>query len=180
MWQGAALAIKEQAMPGTERELTFRFLAEPTDVNYGGKVFGGAVMKWIDQIAYALAVSWSGRYAVTVYVGGIHFERPIGIGNMVEVRARIMHTGTTSMHIGIDVKASDPRTDDTPERATHCIIVFVALDDADKPTAVPQFIPHTDEERELKAYALHFAALRNSVDGERKAFLARFEPTRGG
>lgn len=56
-------------MQGSQRGLTLRFLAEPTDVNFGGKVFGGAVMKWIDQAAYALAVAWSGRYAVTDYVG---------------------------------------------------------------------------------------------------------------
>ncbi|MEO1712470.1 MAG: acyl-CoA thioesterase, partial [Bacteroidota bacterium] len=32
--------------------LTFQFISEPTDVNYGGKVHGGQVMKWIDQTAY--------------------------------------------------------------------------------------------------------------------------------
>lgn len=164
-------------MPGQTRELTFRFLAEPADVNYGGKVFGGAVMKWIDNIAYALAIAWSGRYAVTVYVGGIHFERPIAIGHMVEIRARLMHTGSSSMHIGIDVKASDPRAGSTPERTTHCIIVFVAIDDAGKPCAVPAFVPASDEERELEAYAIHFARLRSAIDAERDQFLARFEPT---
>ena len=45
-------------MRGEQRELTFRFLAEPTDVNYGGKVHGGVVMKWIDQVGYAAAVGW--------------------------------------------------------------------------------------------------------------------------
>ena len=49
-----------------QRDLTMRFLAEPTDVNFGGKVHGGAVMKWIDQAAYAAAVGWCGTYAVTV------------------------------------------------------------------------------------------------------------------
>ena len=52
-------------MPGAQSEVTFRFLAEPTDVNFGGKVHGGMVMKWIDQAGYAAAVSWSGRYCVT-------------------------------------------------------------------------------------------------------------------
>ena len=47
-------------MSGQQRELTMRFLAEPTDVNYGGKVHGGEVMKWIDQAGYAAAVGWSG------------------------------------------------------------------------------------------------------------------------
>ena len=32
-----------------QRNVSLRFLAEPGDVNFGGKVHGGAVMKWIDQ-----------------------------------------------------------------------------------------------------------------------------------
>jgi acyl-CoA hydrolase len=163
-------------MPGRRRELTFRFLAEPGDVNYGGKVFGGAVMKWIDQAAYALAVGWSGRYAVTVHVGGLEFERPIAIGHLVEVRARLMRTGRTSMHIGVEVKAADPRRGEAPGRTTHCIVVFVALDEAGRPTEVPPFEPRTDEERALEAHARHVAELRAALDAERAAFLARLEP----
>jgi acyl-CoA hydrolase len=162
-------------MAGTQRELTFRFLAEPTDVNYGGKVFGGAVMKWIDQTAFACAVGWSGRYCVTVYVGGIQFEQPINIGALVEVRARILHTGTTSIHIGIDVHARDPR-EDTTKRTTHCIIVFVAMGEDGKPVPVTPFTPANDEERELQAYALRIMALRQSIEAERKQFLQRFDP----
>jgi acyl-CoA hydrolase len=164
-------------MPGTQRELALRFLAEPTDVNYGGQVFGGAVMKWIDQAAYALAVGWCGHYAVTVYVGGIQFENPIAIGSLVEVRARLLHTGRTSMHIGIDVHAADPRAASTaPRRTTHCIIVFVGVDEARKPVAVPAYLPDSDEERELQAYALRFMELRQGVEAERRAYLARFDP----
>lgn len=164
-------------MPGTQSELTLRFLAEPGDVNYGGQVFGGAVMKWIDQAGYALAVAWSGRYAVTVYVGGIQFENPIAIGSLVEVRARLLHTGTSSMHIGIDVHAADPRESGMPpRRTTHCIIVFVAVDEARKPVAVPAWQPVGDEARQLEAYALRFMELRRGVEAERRAFLKRFEP----
>jgi acyl-CoA hydrolase len=45
--------------------LHMSFLAEPTDVNFGGHVHGGEVMKWMDQIGYALAVKFSKGYAVT-------------------------------------------------------------------------------------------------------------------
>jgi hypothetical protein len=37
------------SMVHRQRGVTLRFLAEPGDVNFGGKVHGGAVMKWIDQ-----------------------------------------------------------------------------------------------------------------------------------
>ena len=47
--------------------ITLRFLAEPSTVNFGGKVHGGTVMKWIDEAGYACATSWSKRYCVTVY-----------------------------------------------------------------------------------------------------------------
>ena len=80
-------------MPGTERSLTLRFLAEPADVNFGGKVHGGAVMKWIDLSAYGCAAGWSGKYCITAYVGGMHFVKPILVGNIVEVEAKVIYTG---------------------------------------------------------------------------------------
>lgn len=107
--------------PKKERELTLRFLAEPTDVNYGGRVHGGTVMKWIDQAGYTCAAGWSEQYCVTVYVGGIRFYKPILISNMVEVRAKLIYTGTTSMHIAVDVSAGDPK-DRVYTKTTHCII----------------------------------------------------------
>jgi acyl-CoA hydrolase len=160
-------------MAGTQRELTFRFLAEPTDVNFGGKVHGGAVMKWIDQAGYACAAGWAGSYCVTVYVGGIQFERPIQVGQIVEVRAQLVHTGSTSMHVAVDVAARDT-TAEQAERTTHCLMVFVAVDAERKPTAVPAYVPRSDEELELAAYAQRMMTMRKSLEAERRTFLARF------
>ena len=164
-------------MAGTQRELIFRFLAEPTDVNFGGKVHGGAVMKWIDQAGYACAAGWAGSYCVTVYVGGIQFERPIQVGQVVEVRAQLVHTGTTSMHVAVDVAARDT-TAEHAERTTHCLMVFVAVDDQRKPVAVPTYVPKSDEERELSGYALRMMSMRKQIEAERRNFLARFHVPR--
>jgi acyl-CoA hydrolase len=151
-------------MPGQQREVTFRFLTEPTDVNFGGKVHGGMVMKWIDQAGYAAAVGWSGRYCVTVAVGGIQFVEPILIGDLVTVRCKLIHTGTSSMHFAVDVLARDPK--DPQERlATSCVIVFVALDSPDgKPTAVPSWQPNDDEDRRLADYARRMMGLSKAME----------------
>ncbi|MEF9479930.1 hypothetical protein OWR28_21430 [Chryseobacterium sp. 1B4] len=85
------------------KPITFQFISEPSDVNYGGNVHGGSVMKWIDQAGYACATTWSGNYSVTVYVGGIRFYDPIKIGEVVKVDAQVIYTGTSSMHIAINV-----------------------------------------------------------------------------
>ena len=79
--------------------ITLRFLAEPSTINFGGKVHGGTVMKWIDEAGYACATRWAKNYCVTVSVGNIRFERPIRIGDLVEVEARLAYTGKTSMNI---------------------------------------------------------------------------------
>ncbi len=158
-------------MSGTQRELTLRFLAEPTDVNFGGKVHGGAVMKWIDQAGYACAAGWSGCYCLTVYVGGIQFERPIRIGQLVEAHAQVVHTGTTSMHVAVTISARDP-TEDRVERTTHCLMVFVAVDAERNPVPVPNFVPVSDEEKNLCGYARRIMGMRKEIEAERRRFLA--------
>ena len=157
-----------------QREMTLRFLAEPSDVNFGGKVHGGAVMTWIDQAGYACAVGWSGRYCVTLYVGGIRFFRPIVIGHVVEVRARVIYTGTTSMHIAVDVRSADPR-DGQYAQTTHCVIIFVAVDDAGKPAHVPPWTPQTESDRAQEAYARRLMELRKGIEAEMDAARERDE-----
>ena len=158
-------------MQGIEkrREVVLRFLAEPTEVNFGGKVHGGTVMKWIDQAGYACAVGWSGQYCVTIYVGGIRFYHPIQIGDLVEVQAMLIYTGTTSMHIAVDVRAGDPKAPQL-RKTTHCIIIFVAVDRDGKPTPVPAWIPQTEGDHKLQAYARQLMALRKGVEDEMSQF----------
>ena len=153
-------------MSGRQRLLELRFLAEPADVNYGGKVHGGVVMKWIDQTGYAAALGWSGRYCVTVAVGGIRFVAPIRIGDLVTVSAKLVHTGTSSMHFAVDVSARDPREGGAGERlCTHCVIVFVALDSVEgAPTPVPTWSPRDDEDRRLSDYATQVMALSKGIE----------------
>ncbi len=148
-----------------QRQITLRFLAEPTDVNFGGKVHGGAVMKWIDQAGYACAVGWSAHYCVTVYVGGIRFERPIMIGHVVEVAAKVIYTGRTSMHLAVDVSAGDPRSGSVSP-TTHCLMVFVAMDESNKPVPVPKWIPETDDDKNLERYATRMMELRQKITDE--------------
>ncbi|MHC1480342.1 acyl-CoA thioesterase [Frateuria aurantia] len=140
-------------MSGKQFETSLRFLAQPGDVNFGGKVHGGMVMKWIDQAGYACAVSWSGAYCVTASVSGIQFVSPIHIGEVVTVHAQVIHTGRSSMQIAVDVRTQDLRTG-ASRLATSCVMVFVALDAPDgKPTPVPAWVPNGESERQMQDYA---------------------------
>lgn len=153
-----------------KNSLTFQFISEPTDVNYGGKVHGGVVMKWIDQIAYACARDWSETYCVTVYVGGIRFYRPIQIGQMVKLDSKIIYTGSSSMHIAVDVFSRDLNSKKF-EKTTHCIIVFVAIDENGKPNSVKKWIPKTESDKQLEQYAIKLMDLRKQIEDEMQPFL---------
>ena len=145
-------------MSDTNPEISLRFLAEPNDVNFGGNVHGGTIMKWIDQAAYACACNWSKNYCVTVYVGGIRFVQPVKVGHMVQAKARIIHTGRTSMHILVNVYSKNLKLD-SYKLTTRCIIIFVAMDEEGNPTPVPEWVPETEDDKKLEIFA------RKSVEG---------------
>lgn len=152
-------------------KVTFQFISEPTDINFGGKVHGGVVMKWIDQTSYTCARNWAELYCVTVYVGGIRFLKPINIGDVVKIEAKVIYTGTTSIHIAVDVYGSDFSTDEF-EKKTHCVIVFVAVDDEGKPTPVKKWVPKTAHDKKMWDYALRLKELRTNIANEMEPYIS--------
>ncbi len=157
-------AMKEQTYTPASAapEATLRFLAAPTDVNWGGKTHGGTVMRWIDEAAYVCAAGWSAGNCVAAYSGGIRFYRPIMIGHIVEVRARLLHTGRSSMHISVHVRSGDPKAPQM-QLTTHCLTIFVGLDDEHRPSPVPRWTPETAEDRRLDSHAQHLMQLRSRL-----------------
>jgi acyl-CoA hydrolase len=162
-----------------EREITLRFLAEPTDINFEGKVRGDAVMKWIDRAGYACAVGWSGQYCVTVYVGAIRFYKPVLIDNVAEVSAKLIYTGRTSVHVTVEVSAGDPK-EARLTKTRRCVIVFVALDDQGAPAEIERWRPETEEDAVLEQYAKRLMELRKGIEeGARIHAWLRAERDRG-
>ena len=137
-------------------------LPPPTDVNWGGKVHGGTVMRWIDDAAYVCASGWAQGPTAVVYVGGFRFYRPLLIGHVVEVEARLLHTGRSSMHISVHVRSGDPKEQER-RLTTHSALVYVALDDAGRPTPVRPWTPAGDEDEALDRHARHLVELRSVV-----------------
>ena len=150
-------------------KISFQFISEPSDVNYGGKVHGGVVMKWIDQTAYTCARNWAETYCVTVYVGGIRFYKPINIGDVIKIDAYVIYTGNTSIHIAVDVFARNI-ANQTFEKKTHCVIVFVSVDDDGKPLKVKKWIPTTVKAKKLEGYAKRLKELRQQISEEMMPF----------
>ncbi len=139
---------------GRDDRITLRFMTTPADTAAGGRsIAAGSVMEWIDKAGYACAVGWAGTYCVTAYVGNVLHRRPIAPGSLVEVQARLIHTGRTSMHVVATVSAASVR-DRVYRAATTCILIFVAKDSDGRPTAVSEWRPSSHSDHALAAAAL--------------------------
>lgn len=66
-----------------EKTLEMTVLMTPEMVNFSGKVHGGAILKLLDQVAYACAARYSGHYVVTLSVDQVFFRHPVHVGELV-------------------------------------------------------------------------------------------------
>ncbi|MDR2281027.1 MAG: acyl-CoA thioesterase [Gordonia sp. (in: high G+C Gram-positive bacteria)] len=157
----AAMSDADYSGTSAALNVSTRFLAAPTDVNWGGKAHGGRVMGWIDDAAYLCAVRWWSGEAVTVYMGGVRFYRPIHIGQVVEVQARLIHTGRQTMHVALHVYAHWPREGrETRRLVAHSLTVLAALDVNGEATEVKPWIPQLPKDIALDLHARDLISIR--------------------
>ncbi len=140
-------------------QLTMTVLMTPDMSNFSGNVHGGTILKFLDQVAYACASRYAGRYVVTLSVDQVMFRQPIHVGELVTFLAAINHTGNSSMEVGIKVLAENIQTQDV-RHANSCFFTMVAVDDQRKPIAVSPIQPSTDIEKRRYAAAVVRKKLR--------------------
>ncbi|MBB3231787.1 acyl-CoA thioesterase [Halomonas stenophila] len=127
--------MDEQAPPG-QHELTMTVLMTPDMANFSGKVHGGAILKKLDEVAYACASRYAGHYVVTLSVDQVLFKQPIHVGELVTFLACVNHVGRSSMEIGIKVVAEDIQNK-LIRHTNSCYLTMVAVDGDGKPARVP-------------------------------------------
>jgi len=137
---------KLQGRRVSESEMTTARLMMPTDANVLGNVFGGSIMKYMDEIAAIVAWRHAGTNVVTASIDRMNFYAPVYVGNLLVLKAAVNFVGTTSMEIGVRIEAVDPST----RKGTHtgsCYLTYVALDSKGRPTPVPPLVATTSEEK---------------------------------
>lgn len=144
-------------------QLSMTVLMTPDTANFSGNVHGGTILKLLDQVAYACASRYAGRYVVTLSVDQVMFRQPIQVGELVTFLASVNHTGNTSMEIGIKVIAEDIRTQ-LQRHVNSCFFTMVAVDDQRNPASVPPLALATAEERRRHASAVARKQMRRETE----------------
>ena len=118
----------------------------PMDANTSGNVFGGAILRLIDEVGSVVALKHARGNVVTASVDRMDFYHPVYIGDMLRLSASINYVHKTSMEVGVRVEAENPFTGDVRHTGT-CFLTYVALDKDRKPCVIPSLSLETDDEK---------------------------------
>ncbi|MEK8052982.1 acyl-CoA thioesterase [Ideonella sp. DXS22W] len=149
-------------------QLTMTVLMTPDTANFAGNVHGGTILKLLDQVAYACASRYAGRYVVTLSVDQVMFRQPVHVGELVTFMACVNHTGSTSMEVGIKVVAQNIRSQAT-RHVNSCFFTMVAVDDDRRPVPVMPLCPTSPDERRRHAAAVARKELRREFERRAQA-----------
>ncbi len=129
-------------------------LVLPGETNMLNNLFGGELLARMDRISSIAARRHAESFqVVTASVNHVSFNTPIPLGSIVKLEAKVTRAFSSSMEIYVDVWIDDP-IEQKLVKTNNGIYTFVAVDENNKPVAVPQIKPETPEEIERFEAAL--------------------------
>lgn len=117
----------------------------PEHINGYNRLFGGRLMEWIDVVAGVVARRHSGCNVTTAAIDNLQFQGPAHVNSTVVLQGRVTCVGHTSMEIRVDTFVE--HLDGSRTLVNRAYLVMVALDEQEHPTAVPDLILETDEDK---------------------------------
>ena len=121
-----------------------QYLICPAHINHYGRLFGGQLLKWIDELAGIVAIRHCGCTVTTAAIDNLQFRAPAYTGDMIVLRGWVTCVGKSSMEVRVDTyrEALDGRR----EMINEAYIDMVAIDCHGKPQEVPGLLIETEEQ----------------------------------
>lgn len=98
----------------------------PGMTNPGSRLFGGALLSWMDEVSGITAARRTQSNVVTVAIENVQFKKPILLGEFVDVEGAVLSLGRTSLRISVTVWAD--RKDSLREEVANAVFVYVKVD----------------------------------------------------
>ena len=113
-----------------------RIVMMPRDANYLGTIFGGVILSSIDLAGAVEAHRHSEEKLVTVAMHEVKFIAPVFVGDLVSFYTETVKLGNTSVTVRVTVDATRAVVPHETVRVTQAEVVYVAIDEAGKPTPI--------------------------------------------
>ncbi len=133
----------------------------PPHANALGTVFGGQILAWMDICAAVCAQRHTHATVVTAGIDELSFDRPIRVGQVVRLQARVTAVFRTSMEIEVIVEGEDPMLGERWP-CVSAFLTFVAIDRAGGRLPIAPLEITSEEEARLQQAAQQRRAERLS------------------
>lgn len=147
--------------------ITFSQLMLPSHSNFSGKIHGGFILSLLDQIAFACASKYSGKYCVTASVDRVDFLCPVEVGELLTLKASVNYVGRTSIVVGIRVESQNIQTGEVKHCNSSYFTMICKEENGDKSEAPKLILKNTNEVRRFYK-ALHRIEEHRKLKGHMK------------
>ena len=134
-------------------------IVRPNHLNAANRLFGGVLMQWIDEVAGIVAKRHSNCKVTTAAVDNLTFLHGAYQNDMIVIKGKLTWVGSTSMEVCVDTYVET--LDGQRQRINNAHFMMVALDENDKPAAVPGLTLQTEEERLAWEHGQQRRSIRN-------------------
>ena len=93
-------AVKEKRVEDSMIEQVHKL--RPTHMNGMGRLFGGQLMSWIDEVACLVGNRHSQANVITASVDNLRFIRGAYVNELIVMIAKMTYVGHTSMEVRVD------------------------------------------------------------------------------
>jgi acyl-CoA hydrolase len=121
-------------------------LVIPPHINHFGTIFGGKILELMDTTGAMAAIRFSNEDVVTASIDAVDFKKPIQLGDIIELKGKVIYTARTSMVVKVDLFRVD-KTERQRDFSCRGYLVFVAINSDGKPTEIPTLKVVTDEDK---------------------------------
>lgn len=136
--------MTEERTVGESRVETVH-IVRPNHLNAAGRLFGGILMQWIDEVAGIVAMRHTRCNCTTASVDNLRFIRGAYQQDLLVIIGKVTYVGTTSMEVRVDTYIED--TEGMRRPINRAYFTMVALDENDKPCPVPKLLLESEEEK---------------------------------
>ncbi len=135
-----------------------QYLIRPTHINHYGRLFGGQLLYWIDELAGIVAIRHSGATVTTAAIDNLQFQAPAYEGELVVLQGQVTYVGRSSMEIRVDTYTES--MDGARQMINRAYIDMVAINSQGQPMEVPGLALETEEQKQEYEAATRRKALR--------------------
>lgn len=116
-------------------------MVRPNHLNAAGRLFGGILMQWIDEVAGLVAKRHARMNVTTASVDNLKFLRGAYQKDVIVIIGKTTFVGKTSMEVRVDSFVEN--LDGKRILINRAYFTMVALDENDRPAKVPALILET-------------------------------------